>query len=623
MNEAPGPESAKTSSPTEAKLNKFLEEFPGVFQDGSLDAHRLAERLGVEISGLTPAKERYGLNWAGRGLAAEALRAQSMASLSPIRGTDNWSEAQNVFIEGDNLEVLKLLQKPYNDKIKLIYIDPPYNTGNDFVYNDDFSDAKQHYLEVTGQVDAKGNRLIASSETRGRKHSNWMTMMYPRLTLARNLLRDDGAIFISIDDNEVTNLRMLMDDIFGPENFLAMLPTVMNLKGNNDQFGFAGTHEYTMVFARNIASFKMGSFPLEEEELEGWQEDEWGPYKIGANLKATGQNAPRAKRPNLFFPLYITADGVAFTTRQNDSDVELYPITNDQEMSWRWSKEKFDNEPHNVIVNQSENSVAVYKKQRPELGDLPSKKPKSLFYSPSYSSGNGTQQLKDLFGHESPFSHPKPLQLIQDFILLTTGGEDIVLDFFAGSGTTGHAVLEQNKKDGGRRKFILVQLNEEVEDGTPASAAGYEFISEITLKRLDLALEKYDIPKIGVRAMRLGKSSFVDTSPVLDGQFLNLFENTLDQAADDDEITLELLTKSGVQLDAEWKVVEIEGERTVISESVAVVLARKATQSLVEKCLGLNAHTVIFLEDAFAGQDAVKANAHFSFKQANIALKTF
>lgn len=623
MNEVPGAQSPKTASPTEAQLQLFVTSFPGVFQDGVLDAERLAERLGVEVTGLKHAKERYGLNWAGRSLAAEALRSPSMASFSPIRGTANWDSSQNVFIEGDNLEVLKLLQKSYNDKIKLIYIDPPYNTGNDFVYNDDFSDEKQHYLEVTGQVDAKGNRLVSNAETRGRKHSNWMTMMHPRLTLARNLLREDGVIFISIDDNEVTNLRMLMDDIFGPENFLGMLPTVMNLKGNNDQFGFAGTHEYSIVYARNLSSFKMGSFPLDAEELEGWEEDQWGPYKVGANLKATGQDAPRAKRPNMYFPLYVSMDGEVHTTKQNDSDTEVLPITNGQEMRWRWSKEKFDNEPHNVIVNRGAGGIAIYKKQRPELGDLPSKKPKSLFYSPSYSSGNGTQQLKDLFGHESPFSHPKPIQLIQDFILLTTGADDIVLDFFAGSGTTGHAVLEQNKKDGGSRKFILVQLDEEVDDGTPAASAGFEFISEITLRRLDLALEKYDQPKSGIRALRLSKSAFIDTTPVVDGQFVNLFENTLDGSATNDEIALELLTKSGVPLHAHWDVLEIEGERAVMADSVAVVLARMATQALVEKSFKLGAKTVIFLEDAFAGQDAVKANAYFAAKQANIVMKTF
>jgi len=218
VSESPERISISTESPSESILNSLRSLIPGAIQDGVIDAQKLAELSGLEVAGLKNGVERFGLMWAGKSKAVEALQAASIAALAPdMENSINWDTAENVFIEGDNLEVLKLLQKAYNDQVKLIYIDPPYNTGNDFVYNDDFSEPLKHYLEVTGQVDSEGNRLVANTEVSGRKHSNWLSMMYPRLVLARNILREDGVIFISIDDNEIAELRLLMDEIFGPE----------------------------------------------------------------------------------------------------------------------------------------------------------------------------------------------------------------------------------------------------------------------------------------------------------------------------------------------------------------------------------------------------------------------
>jgi adenine-specific DNA-methyltransferase len=255
MNEVPGPSSTQTTPPSEANLEAFKSLFPGVIQDGALDAVRLGELLDTPVSGVKEGKERFGLMWAGKKRAVEALQTPSMAALVPDKDASiNWDAAENVFIEGDNLEVLKLLQKAYNDQVKLIYIDPPYNTGNDFVYNDDFSDPLQHYLEVTGQVDAEGNRLVANTETSGRKHSNWLTMMHPRLFLARNLLTQDGSIFVSIDDNEVHHLRLVMDEIFGPENFIGQFVWAAGRK--NDAKFVSASHEYIICYARNMSGLK-------------------------------------------------------------------------------------------------------------------------------------------------------------------------------------------------------------------------------------------------------------------------------------------------------------------------------------------------------------------------------
>ena len=351
---------------------------------------------------------------------------------------DNGGEL-NFLLEGDNLASLKLLEKTHRGKIDVIYIDPPYNTGNkDFIYDDNYVDSVDQF-----------------------RHSKWLSFMEKRLKIAKNLLNEKAFIFISIDDNEQSDLRILCNEIFGEENFVANLPTIMNLKGNQDEYGFAGTHEYTIVYAKNKNLGNLGLFEIDEndDEFSKWDEDEIGYYKKGANLKSTGVNAPREKRPNLFFPIYVCEDGNFSVDEKLENSIEIYPITDGKEMSWRWSKEKFNNEKYNVIITKEEGRIAIYKKQRPEIGDLPSKKPKSFFYKPEYSSGNGTSQIKDIFV-DKPFNNPKPIELIKDILQLSTNQFSTILDFFAGSGTTGHAVLKLNAEDGGHRKFILCTNNE-------------------------------------------------------------------------------------------------------------------------------------------------------------------
>ncbi len=366
----------------------------------------------------------------------------------------------NIIIEGDNYHALSVLNYTHKGKIDVIYIDPPYNTGNkDFKYNDKYVDKEDSY-----------------------RHSKWLNFMEKRLNLAYRLLKKTGVIFISIDDNESAQLKLLCDSIFGEKNFVACLPTVMNLKGNNDEFGFAGTHEYTMVYSKDITKCVFQKFSVNEEELQSWEQDDIGYFKKGANLKSTGVNAPRNKRPNLFYPIFINSEKKVYVTEDNQpltaTDVKILPITNGQEMSWRWQKSKIKNEPYNIIVTGTPKKYSVYKKQRPELGDLPSKKPKSLFYKPEYSSGNGTSQLKNIFGGKI-FNNPKPLGLIYDIILLGTADDSLILDFMAGSGTTGHAVLELNKEDGGNRKFILCTNNEN------------KICEEVTYPRLKKVIKGY------------------------------------------------------------------------------------------------------------------------------------
>lgn len=351
-----------------------------------------------------------------------------LASFDPSadsgQGLDEMTDG--LLVHSENWQALNLLQEKCRERVKCIYIDPPYNTGNDeFLYRDNY------------------------------QHSSWLAMMDNRLEKSKRLTARDCTVFISIDDNEQRRLKLLLEHHVGEQNLVATVPTIMNLKGNQDQFGFAGTHEYAEVAVFSKGIVKFGTFPI-REELDDWEEDEYGYFKRGANLKATGINAPRSKRPNLFYPIYITKNSEISLSRTSPADIELLPLTGDQEMSWRWSKEKLEREKHNIIVVKEGGTISLYKKQRPSIGDIPSSKPKSVFYKPEYSSGNGTVQIRDLFGGKV-YSYPKPVDLIEDYLLAANAG-GLTLDFFAGSGTTGHAVINLNREDGGRRKFILVEM---------------------------------------------------------------------------------------------------------------------------------------------------------------------
>ncbi len=389
----------------------------------------------------------------------------------------------NLVVEGDNLTALKALLPYYAGKVKCIFIDPPYNTGNEsWAYNDNVNNPIiQKWLGKTvGKLAADLSR-----------HDKWLCMMYPRLCLLHQFLRDDGVIFISIDDNEQSNLRLLMNEIFGETNFVGCLPTVMNLKGNNDEFGFAGTHEYTLCWAKNKQFAQIGEFELEDEELlDSWLEDDYGYYKKGAGLKMTGEDAPRSKRPNMYYPIFVGPNNeiTVIESLETKNYEQILPITDGEEMRWRWQKKTVAARIHDLIVERTDSGITIYKKQRPNLGDLPTKKPKSLLYKPEYSSGNGTTVLKQIFGRKE-FNNPKPVQLLKDLIYLTTKDDDIILDSFAGSGTIGHAVLAQNSEDGGNRRFILVELVPEIARGVTAVrlkrvSEGYTFKQKRSLRRV-------------------------------------------------------------------------------------------------------------------------------------------
>ena len=349
------------------------------------------------------------------------------------------SDQSHVLIEGDNLHALHVLQATHRSAIDVIYIDPPYNTGNkDWMYNDKFVDKEDSY-----------------------RHSKWLSFIAKRLSLAATLLSSSGILIVSIDDNEQARLKMLLDQQFGEANFVGCLPTIMNLKGNQDEFGFAGTHEYTLVYAKDKSLATFGQFAVDEETvIDEWSEDEFGWWKKGAGLKATGEDGSRKRRPNLWYPLFVSKEGLDVRTeRVTKTDAEIWPITEGKEMRWRWEKATAAARPRDLIAVGSHPDWTIYKKQRPELGDMPQRKPKSLLYKAGYSTTNGTNLLKRMLGDRA-FPNPKPLDLLVDLIGIASNSSSIVLDFFAGSGTTAQAVASLNAQDFGQRRCILVTNNE-------------------------------------------------------------------------------------------------------------------------------------------------------------------
>ena len=391
-------------------------------------------------------KQKLELTWIGKDREVN-LEPRILVEVPEKSYGDKNSE--NMLIHGDNLLALKALEQDYTGKIKCIYIDPPYNTG--------------------ARLNSEGDEVGYDDNL---EHSMWLNLMKKRLELLHLLLSDDGLIFISIDDHEVAYLQVLMDEIFGRYNFLVNIPTVMNLKGNQDQFGFAGTHEYTIVYAKDKTKVKINAFPIDEDAIyEEWSEDDIGYYKKGATLKSTGEESLRDDRPKMFYPILykngkiysikineynnIYKDGVfddnylnsvILSYKNKGYDVLLPYKDKNIYGRWRWGFDsfysKYDTE---IIPITTNNGISLYKKQRPELGDLPTQKPKSLFYKPEYSSGNGTAQIKKIFGFNA-FPYPKPEDLIKDFIILGTNEKDIILDSFLGSGTSAAVAHKLNRK---------------------------------------------------------------------------------------------------------------------------------------------------------------------------------
>lgn len=565
------------------RLKTLKQMFPDLFtSENKLNINELKKI--IEPESITET-ERYEFRWFGKSNAKRNAFTPSNATLVyDEERSINPTESENLIIEGENLEVLKLLSASYREKIKCIYIDPPYNTGKDFVYSDNFTQDKKAYWEDAGIV-ADGLKIDTNTETDGRYHSNWLNMMYSRLLVARQLLKEDGVVFISLDDNEIHHLRKLCDEIFGEENFYSMIIVRANSRGQTYN-QIAKTHENIIVYTKsNFGDLYELNKPNENSDLN--LEDEVSKFNI-RELRNRNPKFGKHNRPNLFYPIYVNiseADKNGFypisLEKSEAFKIEILPLNSKNEEScWRWGSRKFlennndFSEQSNVIGKEkADGSFGIYEKYRKTTF-----KSKSIWDDNSFLTETGTVEVKKL-GFNNEFDFPKPVQLIRRCIELAIENDDIILDFFGGSGTTGQAVMELNQEDGGNRKFILVQLPEKTDDKSEAYKAGYKKISDITIERNKRVVEKIieakkaeqpdlftkenkeeNLKGLGFKVFKLAKSNFprVDFAPnpeKTDAENVKLLkkyiadkEAQLVNAFNREELLTEILLKKGFNL---------------------------------------------------------------------------
>lgn len=602
---------------------------PEVVADGKIDVAALQAVLGDDMA---TGNERFGLFWPGKTQAIRAAQTPTTATLAPdYENSVDWENTQNVVIEGDNLEVLKVLQRHYYGKIKMIYIDPPYNTGGDFVYPDNYADPIGNYLEMTGQRDGEG-KLSTNTESSGRFHSNWLNMMYPRLKIARDLLAENGAIFISVDDHEQSTLKVVCDQIFGEQNFIASVCVVNNLKGRSDESHIATAHEYLLIYSR--AAFVTDGVPAPDEyEKEYKLEDEVGRYRL-LGLRKRGSNSRREDRPNMFYPIFFNEATCTIGLERSDSnDHEIYPRLSDgSDGCWRWGRETFLERRGELTVQlvTGRGEFDVFQKDYLPSDGKRRVKPKSVWIGPEFSAERGTLQLKELFGFRV-FDTPKSTNLVEYCLHQASGDADaIVLDFFAGSGTTAHAVMALNAEDGGNRKCISVQLPEVTAENSEARKAGYSTISEITRERIRRAGKKIleeetakldgraETLDVGFRAYRLVDTNFAKwraDSSLSEGELTDLFAGMSESADDDarpEELLTEVLLKLGFSLTEQVQRIDVDGlEAFSVAAGLLVAYLNEHVKPALEQLralVGLEPERLVILEDAFQGDDELKTN---------------
>jgi adenine-specific DNA-methyltransferase len=640
------------------KVAELLRLFPEIrTEGGKLDFDALKLVLGETVD---VGKERYGMNWPGKADCFKTIQAPSLGTLRPCpEESVNFDTTENLFIEGDNLEVLKLLQKSYLGKVKMIYIDPPYNTGNDFIYPDNFAESLQTYLEYTGQVDAEGQKFGTNTEADGRFHSKWMNMMYPRLYLARNLLSETGFIVVSIDDAELCNLRLLLNDIFGEENLAAVLVFDRNRK--NDAKLFSVGHEYMVVYANSkslltemgirLRATKEGVDELREEfnRLRAELKDDWPAitralkgYYATFSEDDPRQPLTRYTKVDERGP-YRTDGDPSWPGGGGPTYDVLHPVTRKPckkpAGGWRFpTEERFWEEyrAHRIVFGPDETTMPSVRRNLFEKDDQVMR---SVFFSYAQTA---TQDFTSVFGGHKVFDNPKSYVDLKRLIEYLTEPNDIVLDFFAGSASTAHAVLLANCDASPDRKFICVQLPEPCNESTPsgraALALGMKTIAEICKERVRRVIKNLnaeDAGKLaldsvgqdrGFRVFKLAESNFTTwdaqvahESKALERQ-LEFHVDHIREKRTEDDILYELLLKSGFPLTTPVETKELAGKTiySVAGGALVICLARELTLELIRAIAGNKPERVVCLDEGFAGNDQLKANAVQTFKTKGV-----
>lgn len=620
----------------EQNIEQLKELFPSVFSEGKVQFNKLEELLGNYV---VDDEDHYNFTWHGKRKAGRLAQTPSTGTLRPARDESvDWDNTENLFIEGDNLEVLKLLQKSYHRQVKMIYIDPPYNTGNDFVYEDDFKDGVKNYLEMTGQVDSDGKKIGTNSSAAGRYHTNWLNMMYPRLKLARNLLKEDGVIFISIDDNEQANLKKLCDEVFGEENFVASISVQLNPRGRNLDKFVAKTHESILVFVKDYTKERsIIGIDKEGKMLEEYnRSDDTGKYRL-TGLRNRNQAFNPSTRPKLYYPLYIDeSTGRISLEKKGTHTIEVWPDTPDGvKTCWTWGKDKAVNENVLLIAEQTGEGWRVYRKDY-LLGDdgkMATTLVKSLWLDKEINNDYGRKIIKELLG-ASVMSFPKAVELIKKLVQIGSKDKELVLDFFAGSGTTAHAVMKLNIEDGGSRRHISVQLPEVTEEKTEAYKANYKNIADISKERIRRAGNKIreENPDyngdLGFKVFKLDSSNIKRWDADFDSLETDLL-NAVDYLVEgrtNEDVLYELCLKLGLDLTIKIEEKTIAGNKLFILGRgyLVVCLDDAITMDLVNGIGALkdelapeDGMRVVFKDNGFK-DDVIKTNALQTLKRFGI-----
>ncbi len=615
---------------TVEKKNQLRSLFPSVFtesknEDGelveSIDFEKLKAELGVFSEAFENRRERYNMDWPGKKESLRLIQTPSTATLKPCKEESvNFDTTANLFIEGENLEVLKLLQKSYYGKVKMIYIDPPYNTGKEFIYPDNFSESLETYLKYAGLADEDGKKFSTNTANEGRFHTKWLNMMYPRLYLARNLLKDDGVIFISIDDNEVSNLRKICDEIFGEDNFMSQM--IWHSRQNVDSRSLTGVsndHEYVLCYSKKLGVRIRGK-EINKDKYINPDNDPRGDW-MSSPMDGV---AAKDKRPNLHYTITNPKTGLNY---------EPSP-----ENGWRFQKSKFEKllQEKRILWPKNPHSKPRFKRYLNEL--LNSFTGFSSMINTDYTS-KGTKELRELMNNET-LKFPKPSTFIKIFIEQALTKNDIVLDFFCGSATTAHAILDLNEKNGSNNKFILVQLPEPCAEDSEAFKAGYKTIADIGKERIRRVINKINKEKedslnftesnqdLGFKVLKLDKSNFKqwqklssDTPSEKIAEHLDLYIDHINLDATQEDLLYEILIKAGFTPTEKIETIHLANTSvfSIAEGNLLICLAKKITKELIHEVIKAEPIQFICLDSAFGSDDQFKINIVQTIKDYNMS----
>ncbi len=642
----------KSLTPEQEKLNALKQVLPEIFAEGKVDWEKLKATLGEDINF---SNERYVLNWAGKSEAFKVLQAPTTKTLVPAKDESvNFDDTKHIFIEGENLEVLKVLQKSYFGKVKMIYIDPPYNTGNDsFIYPDKFSETKSDYERRVGDKDEEGymtkdGMFKKNSKENGQYHSNWLNMMMPRLYLAKNLLKQDGVIFVSIDDNEVHNLRLIMNEIFGEENFVASIIWEKKFAPSNDAKWLSDNHDYVLLYAKSKVDWRPNLLERDEKALRRYK----NPDNDHRGRWVSGDMTVKTYNASYDFEITTPSGRI---------------VSPPEGICWRFSKEKFKEliEDNRVWFGKDGSNVPRLKRFLSEVKDGVT--PMTIWKHKDVGHNQEAfQEVRKLFEGQQFFSTPKPIRLISQISKIGSDKDDIILDFFSGSGTTAHAVMALNTEDGGSRKCISVQLAENLDETNEAYKAGYKTIADIAKERIRRAsskineelglqiddlqteikkleselpteetkaeieslktkIEELNNQDLGFKVLKLSDSNFKQWQQItgkdkeaLEKQ-MKLFVDPVAKNATTENMVYELLLKSGKDLNS---TIEAKDGFYAINETELILILEKANQEIIDAVIAIKPQKVIALDKLFKGNDQLKTNASLQMKDAGIEFKT-